>query len=280
MERKKEPGLVSLVVLVCLLLASGLTLALIRTAGQELEAQTLRQEARQWAELLWSLEQVRTGEPLLKPGETRTLPAFCFRPDCPPVSVALKGEKKELIHRERLQLLDPENWPLLIGERLAVTMPGVKEKLPFLPTGIYENGRASRTLTVDWNQLYQDAPCELPQSRRLAMPLSGEFCKGRTGWQLEKKMTGRGILVVSGPVTFQRGSRVQGDFRILNQGDMTVCPGARLDKVYLYSGGDMRLMAGCRVRGILAARGRVTVEEGAEFLPDGKVLEEFVTAWK
>lgn len=280
MEGRKEPGLASLMVLVCLLLVSGLAGILVRTARQELAAQTLRQEARLWAELLWSLEQVRTGEPMLAPGETRLLPAVRFRPDCPPVSLRLEGEKKGLIHRERLQLLDLKNWPLLTGVRLAVTMPGVEERLPFLPGGMVGDGRASRTLAVDWNQLQQAAPCQLPQSRRLALPLSGEFCKGRTGWQLEKRLTGRGILVVSGPVTFQRGSRVLGDFRILSQGDVTVHPGARLENVYLYAGGDMRLMAGCQVKGILAARGRITVEEGASFTPEAKVLEAFVTSWK
>lgn len=280
MGRRKEPGLVSLVVLVCLLLASGLTVTLVRTAGQELAAQTLRQEARQWAELLWSLEQVRNGEPLLKPGEKRILPDVRFRPDCPPVSILLEGERKDLIHRERVQLLDPKGWPLLAGERLAVAMPGVAEKLPFLPTGIYENGRADRTLVVDWNQLHREAPSELPLARRLELPLDREFCRGRSGWQLEKRLTGRGILVVGGPVTFQRSSRVQGDFRILSQGDVTVRPGAQLDRVYLYAGGDIRLMDGCKVKGILAARGKVTVEEGAAFEPDGKVLEPFVTAWK
>lgn len=280
MGGRKEPGLASLMVLVCLLLVSGLAGILVRTAGQELAAQTLRQEARLWAELLWSLEQVRTGEPMLAPGETRSLPTVQFRPDCPPVSLRLEGEKKGLIHRERLQLLDLKNWPLLTGERLAVTMPGVEEGLPFLPGGMVGDGRASRTLAVDWNQLQQAAPCQLPQSRRLALPLSGEFCKGRTGWQMEKRLTGRGILVVGGPVTFQRGSRVLGDFRILSQGDVTVHPGARLENVYLYAGGDLRLMAGCQVKGILAARGGITVEEGASFTPETKVLEAFVTSWK
>lgn len=280
MECRKEPGLVSLVVLVCLLLAAGLTLALVRTAGQELATQTLRQEARQWGELLWTLEQVRTGEPLLQPGEKRALPAVYFRPDCPPVSALLEGEKQGPLHREKLQLLDAEGWPLLAGERLAVAMPGVEENLPFLPTGIYENGRADRTLVVDWNRLHQSAPCDLPQERRLQLPMEGEFCQGRTGWQLEQQLAGRGLLVVAGPVTFHRGSRVTGDFRILSQGDVTVGPGARLQDVYLYAGGDLRLMAGCKVKGILAARGKVTVEPGAEFTPDGRVLEAFVTSWK
>ena len=280
MARRKEPGLVSLVVLVCLLLVSSLTLALVRTAGQELATQTLRQEARQWGELLWGLEQVRTGEPLLPPGEKRRLEPVLFRPDCPPVSVVLEGEKQGPLHREILQLLDAKEWPLLKGERLAVTMPGVEENLPFLPTGICGNGRVERTLVVDWNQLQQAASSALPLDRRQAMPLAGEFCQGRTGWQLEKQLKGRGILVVAGPVTFYRNSRVQGDFRILSQGDVTVHPGAQLDRVYLYAGGDIHLMAGCKVKGILAARGKVTVEKGAEFTPEGKVLEPFVTAWK
>lgn len=280
MARRKEPGLVSLVVLVCLLLVSSLTLALVRTAGQELATQTLRQEARLWGELLWSLEQVRTGEPLLPPGEKRRLDPVLFRPDCPPVAVVLEGEKQGPFHRETVQLLDASEWPLLKGERLAVTMPGVEEHLPFLPGGIYENGRAERTLVVDWTRLHQEAPCALPLERRLVLPLTGDFCQGRTGWQLEKRITGRGILVVGGPVTFYRGSRVQGDFRILSQGDVLVRPGAQLDRVYLYAGGDIHLMAGCKVRGILAARGKVTVEEGAVFTPEGKVLEPFVTAWK
>lgn len=280
MEHKKTPGLVSLVVLVCLLLGSGLLLVLVRTAGQELVAQNLRQEARLWTELLWSMERVRTGEPLLKAGERKALPAFRFRPDCPPVSFRLEGSQKGLIHQERLELLDEENWLLLAGERYAVTMPGVDENLPFLPGGIYQNGRANRTLLVDWNRLQQAAPCALPLERRLALPLTGEFCWGKDGWVLQKQLIGRGILVSGGSVIFERSSRVQGDFRILSQGRVTVRPGARLENVYLYAGGDMVLKAGCHVKGILAARGRVTVEEGAEFTPDVRVLEPFVTAWK
>ena len=73
MGGRKESGLASLMVLVCLLLVSGVTGILVRTVGQELAAQTLRQEARLWAELLWSLEQVRTGEPML----AREKPGFC-----------------------------------------------------------------------------------------------------------------------------------------------------------------------------------------------------------
>lgn len=280
MAHNRQKGLVTLVVLVFLLVGLGLSVTLLKTAGQELAAQTLRQEARQWAELLWSLEQVRKGEPLLAPGVKQTLPAVAFRPDCPAVQAELEGSREGIVQREKLTLLDEKDWPLLIGERVALGMPGMEEQLPFLPAGIYEKGRENRTLLVDWDLLRRAAASDLPGKRRLEQPLEGEFCQGKGNWVLDKQLTGRGVLVIGNHTTFRRGSRVQGDFRILSQGNVLVCPGARLQNVYLYAGGNLVLQKGCRVRGILAARGKVTVEEGAEFVAEGKVLEPFVTAWK
>lgn len=280
MGHNKQKGLVTLVVLVFLLVGLGLSVTLLKTAGQELTAQTLRQEARQWAELLWSLEQVRKGEPLLEPGEKRTLPAVAFRPDCPSVRAELEGSREGIVQKEKLTLLDEKGWPLLVGERVALAMPGVEEQLPFLPAGICEKGRENRTLLVDWDLLRRAAASDLPGKRRLELPLEGEFCRGEGNWNLETQLTGRGVLVIGSHTTFRRGSRVQGDFRILSQGNVLVCSGARLQNVYLYAGGNLVLQKGCRVRGILAARGKVTVEPGAEFTSDGRVLEAFVTSWK
>lgn len=280
MAPEKQKGMVSLVVLVVLLVGLGLMVTLLKTAEQELSAQTLRQEAREWAELLWSLQQVRKGEPLLPPGVKRTLPAVSFRPDCPAVTAELEGFQEGDIRREKITLADAKGWPLVSGERLALAMPGVTDRLPFLPSGIYANGRENRTLLVDWERLRRAAGSDLPGKRRLELPLEGECCQGSGSWRLEKELKGRGVLLVGSHTTFARDCRVQGDFRILSQGNVVVRPGARLQAVYLYAGGDLLLQKGCRVKGILAARGKVTVEEGAEFVPEQKVLEPFVTAWK
>ena len=68
-----------------------------------------------------------------------------------------------------------------------------------------------------------------------------------------------------------------GDFRFLANGDITVHSGARLDKVYLCATGTLTLEKGARVKGILACRGPVVIQEGAEFEKDESVMGVFCT---
>lgn len=113
----------------------------------------------------------------------------------------------------------------------------------------------------------------------MEVPLEGVFCYGRETLQWPEKngktalLQGSGILVNRGSIRFRQGFRCQGDFRFLANGDITVHSGARLDKVYLCATGALTLEKGARVKGILACRGPVVIQEGAEFEPDPEVLQ-------
>lgn len=90
-------------------------------------------------------------------------------------------------------------------------------------------------------------------------------------------LQGSGILVNRGSIRFRQGFRCQGDFRFLANGDITVHSGARLDKVYLCATGTLTLEKGAKVKGILACRGPVVIQEGAEFEKDESVMGVFCT---
>ena len=111
------------------------------------------------------------------------------------------------------------------------------------------------------------------QKERSLTDLERETFFRRLGLLLQ----GSGILVNRGSIRFRQGFRCQGDFRFLANGDITVHSGARLDKVYLCATGTLTLEKGARVKGILACRGPVVIQEGAEFEKDESVMGVFCT---
>lgn len=283
MAAKRRPGMVSLAVLVGLGLLTTVTAGLLGVTRQALYSWQLKEEARQAAYLFRSLCRVREGEPLLVPGEHWALEPVVFRKDRPGVYGSLTGLADGPIREERIRLHRDTGEELMAASRYEITMPGTEKGETFPETGIWAEGRKQGKLWVDWSRFGRCRTQTLPDTRRMEVPLEGVFCYGRETLQWPEKngktalLQGSGILVNRGSIRFRQGFRCQGDFRFLANGDITVHSGARLDKVYLCATGTLTLEKGARVKGILACRGPVVIQEGAEFEKDESVMGVFCT---
>ncbi|WP_297861842.1 hypothetical protein [uncultured Acidaminococcus sp.] len=283
MDRKRSPGMLTPLLLAGLVLLGSFSWAFLRTAAQGLKTQQLQQEARQWAVLAKSLAKIREEEPFFTlPGE-RKLPGISFGPQSPEVFFTLetKGQKKDLLRQERLQLHHAAGELLMQGSRYEITMPGTEDGVPFPDTGIWSNGWADHTLYANEKVFSRVRSWPLPDARRMEMPLEGQLCYGRERlrWGGKSILRGRAVLVHGRDLDLEGPFAAEGDFRILVFGKLRVGRGVRLDKAYLYATGGITLEEGAAVQGILACRRDIRIHEKAFFQPDPAVLGPFCTRY-
>lgn len=283
MDRKRSPGMLTPLLLAGLVLLGSFSWAFLRTGAQGLKTQQLQQEARQWAVLAKSLARIREEEPFFTLSGERKLPGISFGPQSPEVFFTLetKGQKKDLLRQERLQLHHAAGELLMQGSRYEITMPGTEDGVPFPDTGIWSNGWADHTLYANEKVFSQVRSWPLPDARRMEMPLEGQLCYGRERlrWGGKSILRGRAVLVHGRDLDLEGPFAAEGDFRILVFGKLRVGRGVRLDKAYLYATGGITLEEGAAVQGILACRRDIRIHEKALFQPAPAVLEPFRTRY-
>lgn len=283
MDRKRSPGMLTPLLLAGLVLLGSFSWAFLRTGAQGLKTQQLQQEARQWAVLAKSLARIREEEPFFILSGERKLPGISFGPQSPEVFFTLetKGQKKDLLRQERLQLHHAAGELLMQGSRYEITMPGTEDGVPFPDTGIWSNGWADHTLYANEKVFSRVRSWPLPDARRMEMPLEGQLCYGRERlrWGGKSILRGRAVLVHGRDLDLEGPFAAEGDFRILVFGKLRVGRGVRLDKAYLYATGGITLEEGAAVQGILACRRDIRIHEKALFQPDPAVLGPFCTRY-
>lgn len=282
MGRAKSRGSITFFFLVMLVLTAGVGTVLLRVLGEEVKSGEISRTARQQSLLFHSACKVLNGEPFLQKGETEQMPAVILAPGQPELILKRNGKGRRdagyLCEEETLELWQNGYQPME-AVRLQMEMPGAEDGRA--ASGIWDGTLDGTKPKVDFGEFPRLNWSPFPDKERLKAPLAGqlfyESYKKAVKWNGRQQIRGRGILVIPHHLTIGAGCHMEGDFRIFSAGTVTVEGDTVLDKVYIYAAQNINISKNSHLAGILAAKGRVQLEEGAEFVPDASVLEPFRT---
>lgn len=282
MERAKSPGSITFFFLVVMVLAGGLGTTLLKIQAQRVKSEEISRVARQQAALFHSASKALLEEPFLKKGEKQQLPPVSLSPKGSAVVLRRQGMARRrsgyLCEEESLKLWQGEYQPMA-AVRIRMEMPGAVNGKAI--SGIWDASTDSVKPRVDFGEFPQLSWSPFPDKERLKAPLAGylflETVKKPIHWTNQEHIRGRGILVIPSSLVIGSGCKLEGDFRIFVAGTVKIEEQAVLDKVYIYAAKDINISKNSHLTGILTAKGRVQLEEGAVFVPDASVLEPYQT---
>ncbi len=282
MGRAKVPGSITFFFLVMMVLAGSVGTILLKIQVQRVKSKEISRVARQQSVLFHSASKVLQNETFLRKGEKQQLPPVSFSPQGAAVVLKRQGlgrrRSEYLCEEESLELWQGEYQPMA-AVRIQMEMPGALNGKVI--SGIWDATTDGVKPRVDFGEFPQLSWSPFPDTERLKAPLAGylfyETVKKPVRWTNQEHIRGHGILVIPSSLIIGAGCKIEGDFRIFVAGAVKVEEQAILDKVYMYSAKDINISKSSHLTGILAAKGRVQLEEGAVFVPDASVLEPYQT---
>lgn len=281
-DRKKAKGAVSLTFLLLLTVGTGLMTVLGSVLWQQLASQKRQLQARQWAHLFISFCRIRETQPVEMDTGRKDLVTVKLTPEAEPLTIQreLLSYGNGLIRQETLFLVAAGGYRPMKVTRYSLMMP--KMAAGSYPEGsVWDNRKGPEAVDVPW-EAYSSLPVRgvMPDVARMAKPVSGylfvkekkEDKESETNPDLvlpgTVKLQGSGVFVCEHGIVFNRNFRLNGDFRLLAKKDVVIGPNVVLDKVFLYSGGSIKIGKNSQVKGILVAKESVELEQGASIIED------------
>lgn len=283
-NRRKAKGTASLTFLLLLVLMTGLLSVLGNVLWQQLAAQRQQLQVRQWAQLFTSFCTIHSRQPVGEKAEQKDLVTVQLTPRDAPLTIRretlLSGQN--LIRQETLALTKADGSRPMLATRYGLVMPGqVAGRYP--DGSCWQQNEAMKSVDVPWEtygKLQKQAV--MPDTARLEKAIAGYLYVQESGELVlpdSCRLQGRGVFVSGDRVRMGRRFRLKGDFRIFSRQDVVIGDDVALDKVFIFSEGSIKIGKNSQVKGILAAKGAVKLEDGASILEDRSVLEPFCTLY-
>ena len=283
-SKRKVRGTASLTFLLLLIISTGLLTILGSILWQQLAIQQRQLKARQWAQLFTSFCEIQGKQPVADKAEKKDLVTVQLSSRDEPVTfsraTSLSGQG--LIRQEELTLMEKGGYSPMKAVRYGLVMPG-KVAGSYPDGSIWDQAAGMQEVPVPWD-VYSSLQKVgvMPDKARMEKTVAGYlYYRGQDELLLPgtSRLQGRGVFVCENRIRMGRNFRLKGDFRMVCRQDVEIGADVVLDKVFLFSNGSIKIGKNSQVKGILAARGSVKLEQGASVLEDRSVLEPFCTLY-